>query len=133
MKTVRITRISTDPDHGTFGALCIDGVPFCVTLEPYQMANHINVSCIPTSQYQVRKYKSGTWGKTYKVTSVPGRTGILFHPGNTDDKTEGCILLGSSFGKLYSDRAIMNSGDTFKKFKQAMGFNSFHLTIVEAY
>jgi hypothetical protein len=31
-----------------------------------------------------------------KLIDVPGRSGILIHPGNVEANTEGCILVGES-------------------------------------
>jgi len=133
MKTVRITRIVTDPNHGTFGVLTIDGVAFCVTLEPYQMDNQANISCIPASQYHVIPVNSAKFGETYRLCSVPGRGGILIHAGNIDDHSEGCIIVAEHFGKLGDARAVLNSGKTFDKFNEIIDREEFHLTIVEAY
>jgi hypothetical protein len=65
---------------------------------------------------------------------VPGRSYILFHKGNTDDNTEGCILLGQYYGKLAGNRAILNSGNTFDEFMKILdGYDEFSLTIREIY
>ena len=133
MKTVRITRISTDPNEGTFGALTIDGFPFCVTLEPADLDNNPNVSCVPASQYRVLPHRSRKFGSTYELWHVPNRTGILFHAGNTMKDTAGCIILGEHFSKLLGVRAVLNSGKTFKNFKKHFDRSGFMLTIVEAY
>src|SRR5437867_2592906 len=35
--------------------------------------------------------------QTYEVTGVPGHTGILFHVGNYNNDSDGCILVGKQF------------------------------------
>lgn len=71
---------------------------------------------------------------TFEVTGVQGRSYILFHSGNVEGHTEGCILLGEKIGKLREDRAILNSGKTFNNFiKELVLQDEFKLTIVEAY
>jgi hypothetical protein len=69
------------------------------------------------------------------VLNVPGRTLILFHAGNRVGNTEGCILLGETIGKLSGNRAVLNSGVTFKRFMEALGMegNRASLTIYEHY
>jgi hypothetical protein len=65
---------------------------------------------------------------------VQGRTGILFHPGTTEENTRGCIILGQYWEKLGSDRIMKNSGDTFRRFMEAMeGYDKFKLSIVECF
>jgi hypothetical protein len=65
---------------------------------------------------------------------VPDRDGILFHPGNTIDDTEGCIILGIAFGKLGPQRAILNSGQTFKTFMYIMkDVDEFKFTVKEVW
>jgi hypothetical protein len=65
---------------------------------------------------------------------VPGRDKVLFHAGNKIGDTAGCILLGETLGKLAGDRALLNSGATFKAFMDELqGVDEFHLTIREEY
>lgn len=63
---------------------------------------------------------------TFEVMAVPGHTGILFHYGNYNDDSEGCILLGT-----YADaNQIYNSRVAFDKFmKLQTGVDSFTLTV----
>jgi hypothetical protein len=65
---------------------------------------------------------------------VPGRTAILFHAGNTVGHTAGCILLGSTVGKLKDERAVLNSGETFRQFMdKLLPDDQVHLTIKEEF
>ena len=65
---------------------------------------------------------------------VPGRDHILFHPANLVEELEGCIALGSRIGILDGKRAVLSSGDTFKRFMKSLeGIEAFHLTISEVF
>jgi hypothetical protein len=127
---VEIIRIEESDPEGTFGVLRIGKMFFCATLEPPDLLNAVNVSCIPAQQYQCKRYRSSRFGETFVVRNVPGRVGILFHAGNKKEDTAGCILLGESITKLRGERWLRNSGDTFEAFMQEMnGHDLFHLTI----
>lgn len=132
---VEIIRLEENVEHGTFGVLRINKAVFCVTLEPPDKANQKNISSIPVQQYVCKRYSSAKYPNTFEVTGVPMRSKVLFHAGNTDDHTAGCILLGQHFGKLNSgQRAVLNSGKTFEAFMNAMhGVKEFHLTIYTCY
>ena len=132
MKIVEIIRLETG-ESGTLSILRIDKQVFCVTLEPPDRLNERNTSSIPAGQYICSPYESPTHGGTFEVTNVPGRSAILLHAGNIVDHTEGCIMLGETFGKLKGNRAILNSGNTFRRFLAEMGRTPFHLTIYERY
>ena len=68
------------------------------------------------------------------VNNVPGRDLVLFHPGNRVKDTLGCIVMAQYWGKLQGDRAVLNSGNTFKAFMEIMEpFDVFHFTIKEVY
>jgi len=133
MQIVELLRLETG-QAGTFGVLRIAKTVFCSTLEPPDQLNAKNISCIPTGQYICRRHSSPRFGETFQVDSVPWRSNILFHAGNVSSDTNGCIILGQYPGKLRGDRAVLNSGDTFKAFMLLLvGQDEFHLTISEHY
>ena len=132
--TIELIRLETKRKAGTFGILKIVKQVFCVTLEPPDRDNAVGISAIPAGQYDCARIRSPTWGETFQVLDVPGRTGILFHPGNTVSDTSGCILLAEHFGKLRSARAVLNSGRTFKAFMGIfVDVGMFNLTIKEVF
>lgn len=131
--TVRLIRVE-ESNQGTFGNLIICSQVFCVTLELPDLLNERNVSSIPAQQYRCIKIKSPQFGETFEIIDVPGRSHVLFHAGNVIKHTEGCVILAQYFGKLYGDRAVRNSGKTFKEFMVIMkDVNEFLLTIIECY
>jgi len=138
MRIVELVRLESG-EQGTFGVLKIDKQAFCCTLEPRDRLNANNISAIPPGQYIAVRHQSPKFGETFMVKDVPGRTNILFHKGNTDDDTAGCIILGSSFGHLGADRAVLASGKAFGGFTElfkrgiAPADLRFHLTITEHY
>lgn len=79
-------------------------------------------TCIP---YSGQKYKD-----VYLVQNVPGRTAILFHWGNFEKDTLGCILLGDGAGMLDGKPAVVNSLAAFQRFRYLIGDRPFDLTIV---
>lgn len=54
---------------------------------------------------------------TFEVMGVPGHEGILFHVGNYNKDSDGCILVGDGLGKkLDGGVMIVNSKVAFKRF-----------------
>lgn len=134
MTTMRLIRLEENYDYGTFSVILIDSQVFCVGLEPKDEKNAPNISSIPAQQYCCERTISPRWGETFEITKVPDRFNILFHAGNTDDDTAGCVILAEHYGKLGKHRAILNSGNTFKRFMQIMGgIDEFLLTVIEIY
>ena len=132
---LELIRLETSKVYGTLGILKINKKVFCCTLEESDCENELNISSIPTGQYVCRRYSSAKYRNTFEVISVTGRSGILFHAGNTEEDTQGCILVGDRFDKLSShERAVLNSGNTFDRFMNKLDdYIEFHLTITENY
>lgn len=68
---------------------------------------------------------------TFEVMEVPGHTGILFHVGNYNEDSAGCILIGEGNGaKLNGGKMITNSRKSFKEFMNMLkDHSSFELKI----
>ena len=90
-------------NDGTVGAISYRGKVLCFTIERAWVNNQVNVSCIPSGVYGLKKalYK----GKpAVQVMDVPCRSGIYIHPANDASKElRGCIapvsaLTGSDTG-----------------------------------
>jgi len=129
---IKLVRVEESGD-GSFGVLMINGEAFCVTLEPPDRDNQSNVSNIPPGLYPLVRIQSPKYGIVFEVQNVPNRTHILIHPGNFVEDTKGCIILAQYFGKLKGDRAVLNSGKTFRDFMHRMeGVDSTSIEIIEA-
>lgn len=63
------------------------------TLERPWLNNEPNKSCIPESEYTVKRDKVGRF-QYYRVRDVDGRTDIEFHGGVLPSHSSGCILVG---------------------------------------
>lgn len=93
---VTLKRIASRPD-GTFGVLLADGLPCAVTLERPWRDNRKGESCIPAGAYTCVRVHSPKFGQTWMVQSVPDRSEILFHAGNTFIDSHGCILVAERY------------------------------------
>lgn len=109
-------------DTYTIGKLYIDNEFFCNTLEDKDRGlastmslaeiNKIKkpgITAIPTGTYNVwmnvvsPKYSKSSWyinncngSRMPRLGNVVGYEGVLIHPGNTADDSEGCILVGKN-------------------------------------
>jgi hypothetical protein len=70
-------------------------------------------------------HKSGTVN-TYEIKGVPGHTGILFHVGNYNKDSDGCVLLGTA----HSGQMITGSKTAFSKFLKMQDDQSFNLEVI---
>ena len=129
-----LRRIAKRPKY-TIGKLYIDGQYFCDTIEdtdrnldysmPVDVIKQVKVpkqTAIPIGTYEMSmnvisptysKKKSFAWckGVMPRLLNVPGWSGVLIHTGNTQDDSEGCIIVGENkvVGK------VINSMVTFKR------------------
>ena len=110
-------------DQGTEGILVIGESFTAFTMELPWRDNRPNLSCIPPGRYRARVYESSHFGRVYHGLDVPGRTGILIHPGNFAGDREaglrtdsyGCVLPGMRRGFLADQRAVLLSRPTVRR------------------
>ena len=114
----------------TLGVININNEYFCCTLENPWLNNEKNVSCIPAGNYYLEKVNSPKFGKVYEVKDVKDRTHILFHAGNIEPNTQGCILLGNMFGEIQHQRGVANSKTTVEKFNNKLDKSEKILLII---
>ncbi len=126
MKLLRVA----DTGEVTYGVLIgSDGVPFAVTLEEAWHENQHNISCIPTGEYECKRWHSAKHPNTFEITGVANRSAILFHTGNEDEDTLGCVLIGEA----YNAPGITQSREGFAEFlRRCEGYDAFTLTVVDA-
>jgi hypothetical protein len=89
--------------NNTIGRLTVDGKFFAHTLEDLdrnikkESQKVQNQTAIGYGKYQVTVTKSARFKKELPLLlDVPFFSGIRIHGGNTDEDTEGCILVGAS-------------------------------------
>lgn len=131
MKKVVMRRF-WESDRGTLGSIKIRGVdhkPLFTCENPLRQTP--KDSRIPAGVYTCRPYSSSKYPHVYEVMNVPGRTGILFHWGNTERDTQGCILLGLGAGAILHDPAVFTSRPAVEKFRELIGDEEFELTIFD--
>jgi hypothetical protein len=101
----------------------------CYTLEDEYRQNKIyGETRIPAKQYYIELRKEGGYNEKYKkrfedihegmlhITNVPNFNWILIHCGNTDDNTDGCILVGdTSQQNISKEGFIGNSSECYKR------------------
>jgi len=128
---LQLTRFSSDTDS-TLGVLHnVTGKPqfLCYTLEDEHRSLKVwGETRIPQGVYKLKIRQYGGFHERYKlkynafhkgmieICDVPNFKHVLFHIGNTDDDTAGCILLGDSQRQnLTQSGMIYNSGDAYER------------------
>lgn len=107
------------------------GLLSLLTLEhAYLMPKGLYAAKIPNGIYNcvlgTHQLLHGDPFETYEVTGVPHHSNILFHKGNYNSDSEGCILLGESLG----DQCILSSKEAFDQFMTFQAdASSFSLTV----
>lgn len=106
---------------GTLGRLELPGGWNCCTLEPQWRNNARGESCIPAGEYAMHMRQSPIVARITKarhmrgweVDGVPGRDLIMIHPGNWQDDSNGCLLVGRAFAVISGKPGITASGAAF--------------------
>lgn len=123
--------------RGYYGDDCVMGMlsfydaktPPLFTLENPWKFNKPYISCIPKGSYTVAPFSGNKYKDVYQVLDVPKRTHILFHSGNIEMDTQGCILLGLSAGRLEGHNAVLQSRAAVDILRDTVKDNEFILTI----
>ena len=77
-----------------------------------------------------KKVNSPKFGSTFEIKKVPKRTHVLFHKGNVETQTMGCVILGEQFENLNGKCAVLRSGKAFDEFLHiTRGIITFNLQI----
>jgi hypothetical protein len=133
---------------GTFSAATLskpDGTePWkAYILEDDWRGNHRRVSCIPAGRYRALLVQRPRHGQVYELQDVPDRSAILIHAGNTEEDTEGCLIVGTRVGALTVDAdedtgernaikgAVLASRDALEGLHRATGNAPEILVIIE--
>ena len=104
---ILVERYSSGPES-TLGRLHVDGVFACYTCEDQRQPGPKvpTETRIPAGTYDLKLRRFGGTHASYRKTygamhrgmlwlqDVPGFTDVLIHVGNTDDDSEGCLLIG---------------------------------------
>lgn len=68
--------------------------------------------------------------ETFQIQDVPGHTNILFHIGNFNEDSEGCVLLGEYINKVPMVWSLVYSRFAFSTFmKYELGVDKFNLVV----
>ena len=119
-------------DNGIFGYLLTEGgEALCETLEH----SFDGKPALPPGTYVCQRgphcLKNGHPFTTFEVTGVPGHTGILFHCGNRNEDSKGCILVGDTWeqvgGMITGSRVAFNRFLVYTK-----DLDSFTLHVLES-
>ena len=123
---------------GVFGVFTFEGdiAPFMVTLEHgYENGAEVCMPKLPKGEYKcvrgVHQLHDGKPFETFEITGVEGHSGILFHAGNFNRDSEGCVLCGRQVvSQPDGSKMITGSRDKFTDFMQRLtGINEFILEV----
>lgn len=100
LKTVTVRK------DGCFSVLLWDGQPFAVSVEHTFENGH---PIIRSGWYVCKRdfYHKGGY-ETFEIP-VLDHTRILFHKGNTEEDSRGCVLVAESFGVIGKQTAVSDS------------------------
>lgn len=114
--------------NGAFGVLTDTfGNQLAVTLEHTYLTGDCFLPKIPAGEYICQRRHSPHFNfDVFKLQDVPGHDNIEIHPGNTENNSEGCILLGT----FRQGNDILESKAAFEKFMALQkNVDKFTLTV----
>lgn len=125
-------------EDGVFGQLLRQdtGQQIAVSLEHAYDSGHGDgsyTSKIPNGEYKCvrgmhKLHNMRQPFETFEITGVKGHINILFHVGNWNNDSEGCVLVGSGYGG--DPRMLYESRRAFKKLMDLQyGVDTFTLVV----
>jgi len=125
---IRVDRFVSDEDT-TLSRVLIDGSFACFGLEDeYREEKVVGETRIPAGIYRVTLRTEGGFHNRYgrrfpdfhqgmlHIRDVPEFEWILIHCGNTDENTNGCLLVGSQAITTPGDMSITGSANAYRRF-----------------
>jgi hypothetical protein len=128
---LKLNRVDANA-NGIFGSLLDENDDIiCITLEHAYPNGDSFSAKIPDGTYDCVRGNHLLDGmtepfETFEITGVPGHSGLLFHWGNFNKDSEGCVLVGTTIqGPMITESRI-----AFEKFMQLMqGVDAFQLVV----
>lgn len=121
----KLVRTSTN-EFGIFGICKVNGL----TLRTLEHKFDTGPKLTPGLHKCVRgthKLEHGDPFETFEITGVPGHSGILFHVGNFNADSNGCVLVGMAA----TAAGLVQSRIAFKALMDSLvGINEFTLEVV---
>lgn len=123
---ITLKRFVSD-DDATLSMLIIDGQFECFGLEDeYRATKVVKETRIPSGIYKIGVRTNGAFHHRYtrkftwhegmlQLIDVPGFEYILIHIGNTDENTDGCILVGCG-ATACGELSVQSSRVAYEKF-----------------
>ena len=111
--------------NSTIGKLLIDGNFECYTLEDIERDVKVKAeTAIPKGKYKVIITPSNRFKRDLPLLlNVPNFEGIRIHAGNTNQDTEGCILVGQTKSKDFVGGSRKAFERLFAKMQKAKEIN----------
>lgn len=119
--------VTVRPD-GCFSVLLWNGVPFAVSVErTFEDGRPVIENGMHSC---VRDFYHKGGYETFEII-VPDHDRILFHKGNVEAQSLGCVLVAESFGKLEAQTAVLQSSAGFAEFMAlTKGIDQFTLEVI---
>jgi len=124
---------------GIFGTFTFDGeTEFCKTLEHAYLQTDGSFqpklkSGVYTCILGIHALENGIPFNTFEIKGVIGHSGILFHAGNYNRDSKGCVLLGHTIitDPKTGEQMVTSSRVKFKAWMEKFaGNNSFQLNVI---
>lgn len=121
MKEITLIRKSFT-NNGVFGELVLEKHTFFTLERSYLNKSNKIFTKVKDGVYTCKKgihrlKAEGPDFETFEIKGVKGHWGILFHVGNYNEDSDGCVLIGLGMGsRMNGDKMITSSKQAFKKF-----------------